>query len=79
MFGVGEFSAVINPPQAVIMAVGGGVPTVVSGRKEGEKPRLASVMTARISVDRRVADEALAGQFLQAFQAYMTQPQLLML
>jgi len=79
MFGVGEFSAVINPPQAVIMAVGGGVPTVVPGRNPGDKPRVASVMTARISVDRRVGDEALSGQFLQAFQAYMSQPQLLML
>ena len=79
MFGVAEFSAVVNPPQAVIMAVGGGVPTVVPGREKGGAPRVATVMTARISVDRRVGDEALAGLFLQAFKNYMAQPQLLML
>lgn len=100
MFGVAEFSAVVNPPQACIMAVGGGVRTVLPGlplttadadaaanAEVGEAapaavragPRVATVMTARISVDRRVADEALAGQFLQCFKAYMSQPHLLML
>jgi len=107
MFGVAEFSAVINPPQACIMAVGGGVRTVLPGLpipaadavleasdsatasnakatangggvSRGE-PRVATLMTARVSVDRRVADEALAGQFLQCFKAYMSEPHLLML
>ena len=50
MFGVSEFSAVVNPPQAVIMAVGGGVRTVKPPREAGGKPRVATVMTARISV-----------------------------
>ena len=108
MFGVTEFSAVINPPQACIMAVGGGVRTVLPGAPisaaeaadasdaaaasnakaaEGSSgggvrrgaPRVATLMTARVSVDRRVADEALAGQFLQCFKAYMSEPHLLML
>jgi|AntAceMinimDraft_5_1070358.scaffolds.fasta_scaffold51032_1 pyruvate dehydrogenase E2 component (dihydrolipoamide acetyltransferase) len=101
MFGVAEFSAVVNPPQACILAVGGGVRTVLPGlprsaaqdaanAKVGAPgseggvvaragPRVATVMTARVSVDRRVADEALAGQFLQCFKAYMSQPHLLML
>jgi len=77
MFGVSEFSAVINPPQAVIMAVGGGVKTVVPTQEGGV--RVASIMTARISCDRRVGDEALAGLFLQTFNNYMTQPHLLLL
>jgi pyruvate dehydrogenase E2 component (dihydrolipoamide acetyltransferase) len=77
MFGVSEFSAVINPPQAVIMAVGGGVKTVVPDGKGGV--RVATIMTARISCDRRVGDEALSGLFLQSFNNYMTQPHLLLL
>ena len=81
MFGVAEFSAVVNPPQAVIMAVGGGVRTVKPGKVGADgvraAPRVATVLTARISVDRRVGDEALAGTFLQAFQLYMNQPHLL--
>jgi pyruvate dehydrogenase complex dihydrolipoamide acetyltransferase long form len=77
MFGVSEFSAVINPPQAVIMAVGGGVRTVLPDGEGGV--RVASVMTARISCDRRVGDEALSGLFLQSFKNYMTQPHLLLL
>jgi pyruvate dehydrogenase E2 component (dihydrolipoamide acetyltransferase) len=80
-YGVAEFSAVVNPPQAVIMAVGGGVRTVKPGLvgEDGVRapPRGATVMTARVSVDRRVGDEALAGQFLQAFQLYMNQPHVL--
>ena len=59
------------------MAVGGGVRTVVPG-PDG-KPRVATVMTARVSVDRRVADEATAATFCQAFKNYMTMPHLLQL
>lgn len=79
MFGVNEFSAVINPPQAVIMAVGGGVKTVKPGIDGDAEPRVATVMTARISCDRRVGDEAIASQFLQAFKNYMNKPQLLLM
>lgn len=65
--------------QAVILAVGGGVPTVLPGIGAGAPPRVATVMTARISVDRRVGDEATAALFCQAFRSYLTQPHLLQL
>jgi len=85
MFGIDEFSAVINPPQAAIMAVGRGAkrvraPKFVMGQDVGSlKPYSATVMTATLSFDRRVLDEALAGQFLQAFKSYMSRPELLLL
>lgn len=78
MFGIDEFSAVINPPQACIMAVGAGAKRVLPGIG-GAKPRVATVMTARLSCDRRVVDEAIAAQFLQSFRHYMQSPSLLLL
>ena len=84
MFGIDEFSAVINPPQAAIMAVGRGskrvrVPAYSPGQDaRALKPYAATVMTATLSFDRRVMDDAVAAQFLQAFKAYMQQPELLM-
>lgn len=84
MFGIDEFSAVINPPQAAILAVGGGtkrvVPTpYVDGADEQPKPSIKTIMTARLSADRRVVDEATASLFMAAFKKYMTKPELLML
>ena len=84
MFGIDEFSAVINPPQAAILAVGGGtrriVPTpYVEGAEEQEKPSIRTIMTARLSADRRVVDEANASLFLSAFNHYISKPELLML
>jgi pyruvate dehydrogenase E2 component (dihydrolipoamide acetyltransferase) len=77
MFGVNQFSAVINPPQAAILAVGGGTPTL---RPTGDGSiTTKSVMTARLSFDRRVVDEKAAAMFLQAFRHYMQSPELMLL
>jgi pyruvate dehydrogenase E2 component (dihydrolipoamide acetyltransferase) len=84
MFGVNEFSAVINPPQAAILAVGGGtkriVPTpYVDGAEEQPRPSIRTTMTARLSADRRVVDEATAALFLSVFREYLSKPDLLLL
>lgn len=79
MFGINEFSAVINMPQACILAVGGGAPMVKPGREAGDKPRVCSEVTVRLSADRRVVDEAIAAQLLQSFKHYMETPELLMM
>ena len=65
MFGITEFSAVINPPQACILAVGAGVGRVLPALKQGDKPRVVTTLTVCLSADRRVVDPALAAQFLQ--------------
>ena len=73
MFGISEFSAVINPPQAAILAVGGGSPTVVPG------PTVRNIMNARLSADRRVVDEPTAAMFAQALREYLQTPESLLL
>lgn len=84
MFGISEFSAVVNPPQGAILAVGGGERRVVPGMVDaatGEKgrPAIATIMTARLSADRRVVDEATAALFMGALKEYLTQPKLMIL
>jgi pyruvate dehydrogenase E2 component (dihydrolipoamide acetyltransferase) len=71
MFGVKEFSAVINPPQACILAVGAGVQQPVI--KDGEVVA-ATVMSCTLSVDHRAVDGALGAQVLQAFKGYIQEP-----
>lgn len=84
MFGIDEFTAIVNPPQAAILAVGGGVRKVVptpfvDGAKEQVKPSIKTIMTARLSSDRRVVDEATAALFMSAFRRYINTPELLLL
>ncbi|OEU21088.1 2-oxoacid_dh-domain-containing protein [Fragilariopsis cylindrus CCMP1102] len=84
MFGIDEFTAIVNPPQAAILAVGGGVKRIVptpyvDGAEEQAKPTIKTIMTARLSSDRRVIDEATASLFLLAFKHYINKPELLLL
>jgi pyruvate dehydrogenase E2 component (dihydrolipoamide acetyltransferase) len=71
MFGIHEFSAVINPPQATILAVGAGEqrPIVKDGRIE-----IATMMTVTLSCDHRAVDGALGAQFLGAFKTFIENP-----
>ena len=71
MFGIKHFTAVINPPQAAILAVGKGEerPVVRSGKLE-----IANVMTVTLSCDHRAIDGALGARFLEAFKAYVEYP-----
>ena len=64
MYGVDRFSAIINPPQACIMAVGGSVPHVFM---QNGKPVVKSRMTVTLSADNRVYDGEVASKFLQEF------------
>lgn len=79
MYGIDQFSAVINPPQACILAIGSGVKKVVPPKQADGEPEVATVMTVQLSADRRVVDEALAAQFLQLFRAYFNNPNALLL
>jgi pyruvate dehydrogenase E2 component (dihydrolipoamide acetyltransferase) len=76
MFGVKDFQAIINPPQAAILAVGAGEPRPVV--KDGQLA-VATVMSATLSVDHRVVDGALGAEWLQAFKAIIQEPLNLML
>lgn len=72
MYGVSVFSAVINPPQGCILAVGAGHARVVPDEKNPDELKVINTVTVQLSADRRVVDEAIAAQFLQVFRAYLS-------
>eukprot|EP00090_Calanus_glacialis_P029932 TRINITY_DN4810_c0_g1_i5.p1 TRINITY_DN4810_c0_g1~~TRINITY_DN4810_c0_g1_i5.p1 ORF type:complete len:580 (-),score=267.46 TRINITY_DN4810_c0_g1_i5:124-1863(-) len=72
MFGIAEFTAIINAPQLAILAVGGGR-TIID--PDTMKP--TTVMTATLSFDRRYIDEAQAADFMSVYQTIMERPELL--
>ena len=71
MFGIKQFDAVINPPQAMILAVGAGEqrPYVVDGALA-----VATVMSVTGSFDHRAIDGADGAQLMQAFKTLVEQP-----
>ena len=76
MFGARQFTAIINPPQAAILAVGAGEqrPVVRDGALA-----IATVMTCTLTVDHRVADGALGAGWMSVFKALVEDPLSLML
>lgn len=68
MFGISQFSAVINPPQASILAIGG------SALVPGCDGRPLHAMVATLSYDARVITEETAAEFVTAFKDHMEQP-----
>jgi len=72
MYGVREFSAIINPPHATILAVG------AARRQAIEKPdggvAFASMLAVTLSCDHRVLDGAIGAELLAAFKAFVEMP-----
>jgi pyruvate dehydrogenase E2 component (dihydrolipoamide acetyltransferase) len=71
MFGIKNFSAVINPPHATILAVGAGEQRIVA--KNGA-PAVANVMSVTLSTDHRAVDGALGAELLAAFKQLIENP-----
>ncbi|MFT8775447.1 MAG: pyruvate dehydrogenase complex dihydrolipoamide acetyltransferase [Gluconacetobacter liquefaciens] len=71
MYGVKEFSAIINPPQAAILAIAAGEKRAVV---KGDALAIATVMTVTLSVDHRVVDGALAAEWVAAFRSVVESP-----
>jgi pyruvate dehydrogenase E2 component (dihydrolipoamide acetyltransferase) len=76
MYGVKDFSAIINPPQAAILAVSAGEARAVV--RDGALA-IATVMTVTLSVDHRIIDGALAAEWLQVFKGIVEDPLSMML
>jgi pyruvate dehydrogenase E2 component (dihydrolipoamide acetyltransferase) len=76
MFNVDDFVAIINPPEAAILAVGTGkqVPVVVDGNLQ-----VGMRMKMTLSADHRVTDGAEAAQFMQALEDYLEHPMRLLI
>ncbi|MGB0524366.1 MAG: pyruvate dehydrogenase complex dihydrolipoamide acetyltransferase [Flammeovirgaceae bacterium] len=71
MFGIEEFTAIINPPDACILAVGGIKQTPIV--KDGEI-KIGNVMKVTMSCDHRVVDGAVGSSFLQTFKSLLEDP-----
>ena len=71
MFGIKEFSAIINPPQGCILAVGAGEKRPIV--KDGALA-VATVMSCTLSVDHRVVDGAIGAEFLGALKRFIEDP-----
>jgi len=71
MFGIKDFSAVINPPHATILAVGAGEQRAVV--KNGAVA-IATIMSVTLSTDHRAVDGALGSELLVAFKRYIENP-----
>jgi len=71
MYDVDQFTAIINPPEAAILAVGSAsqVPVVVDG-----EIKIGTRMKATLSVDHRISDGAEGARFLQALTKYIEEP-----
>ena len=74
MFGIKEFSGVINPPQATILAVGAGAPRAVV---RGGTLEVGTIMSATLSCDHRAVDGALGAELLAAFRLLIEHPVLM--
>ncbi len=73
MYGVEQFTAVLNPPQAAILAVGATVerPVAIAGQIV-----VAPMMTMTLTVDHRAVDGGPAAEFLQTVKAFLEDPAL---
>ena len=76
MFGIKQFSAVINPPQGAILAVGAGEKKAVV---INENISIATIMSVTLSCDHRVIDGAVGAEFLSVFKEYIENPSLMLL
>jgi pyruvate dehydrogenase E2 component (dihydrolipoamide acetyltransferase) len=71
MYGIAHFDAVINPPQASILAVGKAEKRPIVKK---DKLKIATMMSVTLSVDHRVIDGAVGAELLAAFKAFIEDP-----
>jgi pyruvate dehydrogenase E2 component (dihydrolipoamide acetyltransferase) len=76
MYGIENFSAVINPPHATILAVGAGEKRAVV---IGDRIEIRTMMSCTLSVDHRAVDGALGAQLLQAFKDFIEEPAMMLM
>ena len=74
MYGVQHFTAIINPPHAAILAVGGVEDKLVLDDTQERGFKNTKVMKVTLSPDHRVVDGAVAALWLQKFKAYIENP-----
>lgn len=76
MYGIKSFSAIINPPQSCILAIGASSKRAVVINDE---IKISTIMDVTLSCDHRVVDGAIGANFLQAFKKYIEKPALILI
>jgi len=79
MFDVDHFTAIINPPQSCILAVGSTQPSLVPSAEDERGFKTVNIMKVTLSSDHRSVDGALSARLLGALKGYLENPLTLML
>ncbi|KAJ7225405.1 dihydrolipoamide acetyltransferase [Mycena pura] len=79
MFGVSQFTAIINPPQSCILAVGATEAVLIPAPEEERGFKTVQMMKVTLSSDHRTVDGAVAARWLSAFKGYLENPLTFML
>jgi len=79
MFGITEFSAVINPPQSMILAVGGPLQSVSIASSTSATPSINTSIRVTLSCDARAVSADVAAKWLDVFEQILTNPTRMML
>jgi len=76
MYGIKQFSAIINPPQSCILAVGAGEERVIVVKGQSV---IANMMSVTLAVDHRVVDGARGAEWLRSFKDFIERPATMLL
>ena len=79
MYDISHFTAIINPPQSCILAVGSTKPTLVPAPEEEKGFKVVPTMKVTLSSDHRTVDGAIGARWLSAFKSYLENPLTFML
>ena len=79
MYGVHNFSAIVNPPQACILAVSGAEKVVVPDEANKGGFKVSNLMNVTLSSDHRVVDGAVAAKWGQEFKKFIENPEYMLL
>ncbi|XP_023236516.1 dihydrolipoyllysine-residue acetyltransferase component of pyruvate dehydrogenase complex, mitochondrial-like [Centruroides sculpturatus] len=79
MFGIKNFAAIINPPQACILAVGKTEKRIIPDETTDTGYRTASLMSVTLSCDHRVVDGAVGAQWMAHFKKILEKPEMMLL
>lgn len=79
MYGIEHFTAIINPPQSCILAVGATTPKLVPAPEDPKGFKTINAMNVTLSSDHRTVDGAVGSKWLNAFKGYLENPLTFML
>ncbi|KZT43910.1 pyruvate dehydrogenase [Sistotremastrum suecicum HHB10207 ss-3] len=79
MYDINHFTAIINPPQSCILAIGSTVPTLVPDASDERGFTTKNIMKVTLSSDHRTVDGAVGARWLQSFKGYLENPLTFML